>query len=123
MVWGIQTLRGPVNVWLIDAHKWGYTSIPHGSMILLLGIALLPFIPGDWRLSVVLMGIITQVIGLFVPHKYLDPSWMKWLKQEHGNIMPLLQREIDKMGFHEWNARIKTQKDLEEWIREITHKQ
>ena len=92
VVWGIQTLKGPVNVWLIDAHKWGYTSIPHGSMILLLGIALLPFIPGDWRLSVVLMGIITQVIGLFVPHKYLDPPWMKWLKQEQGNTMPLLQR-------------------------------
>jgi len=122
VAWGIRALRGEVNVWLVDAHKWGYVSSPYGLMMFFLGVALLPFTPDDWRLWVILIGVVIMVIGLFFPHRFLDPPWMQWLKQEHGAIMPLLQREIDKMGFHEWNRRIKTQKELEEWVQEVQHK-
>lgn len=122
IIWGFRTLRGGVNVLLIDTHEWGYYFIPLGLMMFFLGLAILPFVPEEWRLPCVLIGMALMLIGISIPHKFLYPPWMKWLKQTHGSIIPLLQEEIRKIGYYEWNRRIKTQNELEEWIQEVRQK-
>ena len=65
--------------------------------------------------------------GMSFVFAYLEPDWMspawyRWLKHEHGDILPYLAQEAHEMGRAEWLARVQTQEDLEQWVAEFRHK-
>lgn len=53
---------------------------------------------------------------------WLAPAWYRWLKREHGHILPLLAQEAQQLGRAEWLKRVQTQADMEKWIAEVRRK-
>ncbi len=49
----------------------------------------------------------------------LAPQWYRWLKREHGKILPLLAQEAHQLGRDEWLKRVQNQEDLENWVAEV----
>ena len=89
--------------------------------------ALLPFLPiskqdrGDLVISVLIPLLVANyVLAIWQPW-WLKPKWLRWLEQEHGDILELLREEVrkDRWG---WERRVRTQKDLEEWVAEVRRK-
>ena len=65
--------------------------------------------------------------GLAFVFAYLEPDWLapewyRWLKREHGNILPILAQEAHQLGRAEWLKRVQTQADLEAWVAEVRQK-
>jgi hypothetical protein len=58
------------------------------------------------------------VFAYFEP-SWLSPAWYRWLKQEHGDILPYLEQEANRLGRAAWLRRVRTQKDLETWVNEV----
>jgi hypothetical protein len=50
---------------------------------------------------------------------WLSPSWYRWLKREHDDILPDLAAEAHRLGCKEWLKRVRTQEDLEQWVEEF----
>lgn len=120
---GLHRYKGPINVWYIaygivtvDAN---YLGIPGGISLILLALATLPIVSDKWGMPIVFLAIAVTVFGLIFAKRLLKPAWLRWLEQEHGAILPVLQIEIQKMGPENWNRRINTQEDLAEWIKEV----
>lgn len=67
------------------------------------------------------IGIIGIIFSLFPP-PFLKPAWFRWLEREHGDIMPLLQEEVQMMGERNWDNQMQTQEDLEVWVAEVRRK-
>jgi hypothetical protein len=61
------------------------------------------------------------VIAYFEPD-WMSPEWYRWLKREHGDIMPYLVLDAHEMGRQEWMRRVQTQVGLEEWAAEVRRK-
>ena len=120
---GIYRYKGPINVWYIaygivtvDAN---YLGIPIGISLILLALATTPIMLEGWRMPIVVLAIAVSILGLLFAKRILKPVWLRWLEQEHGAILPMLRIEIQEMGPENWNRRINTQAELEEWIKEI----
>lgn len=67
------------------------------------------------------------IFGLGFLLAYLEPDWMsptwyRWLKREHIDILPYLAQEAHQLGREEWLSRVKTQADLEQWVAEVRRK-
>ena len=101
-----------------------YLGIPAGiSLLLMACMPLLPSVESRRHLScaasvVMLGGSILAVIRT----SFLVPEWLKWLEQEHASITPLLIQEGREMGVLNWQARVWTRRDLEEWVEEVRRK-
>jgi hypothetical protein len=52
----------------------------------------------------------------------LTPQWLLWLEEYHAGILNLLKKEAQLMGGREWEARVRTQADLETWVAEVRRK-
>jgi len=52
----------------------------------------------------------------------MKPRWVRWLEREHGKIIPLPRNAIQEMDYHNWDQRINTQQDLEQWVEEVWRK-
>ncbi len=52
----------------------------------------------------------------------MKPKWLKWLEQEHGDILRLLKEEANKMPYPEWDNQVETQEGLENWVAEVRKK-
>lgn len=119
---GIYRLKGPISVWYLG--RGVYTSaftnlaIPFGCVMLLWSLGSSPLIPDEWKLDLFIAGAVGGFLSIFLVG-FLKPAWLRWLEREHGKILPLLRNEIHEMGYHNWDQRINTQQDLEEWIAEI----
>jgi hypothetical protein len=50
---------------------------------------------------------------------WLSPTWYRWLKKEHGDILPDLAAEARRLGRKEWMKRVRTQEDLERWVEDF----
>jgi hypothetical protein len=50
---------------------------------------------------------------------WLSPTWYRWLKNEHGDILPLLAQEAQRLGRQEWLERVKTHEDLKQWVEDF----
>jgi hypothetical protein len=61
------------------------------------------------------------VLAYFEPD-WLSPAWYRWLKKEHGDILPYLAEEAHQLGREEWLKRVQTQEDLERWAETVRHK-
>jgi hypothetical protein len=53
---------------------------------------------------------------------WMSPDWFRWLKQEHGDILNLLEREADELGREKWFPMVETQEGLETWVAEVRRK-
>jgi hypothetical protein len=60
-------------------------------------------------------------LAYFEPN-WLSPTWYRWLKKEHGDILPYLAEEAHQLGREEWLKQVQTQEDLERWAKEVRHK-
>ncbi len=120
---GIHRYKGPISVWCIAygsaTVSYSYLGIPIGVSLILLALATLPIVSDKWGMPIVFLSIAACILGLIFAKRLLTPPWLRWLEEEHGTILPMLQREIQKMGPENWNRRINTQAELEEWIHEV----
>lgn len=101
-----------------------YGSPPWGITFLIFAIAAIPQ-SKDISLAIIYMGggfLLLGVIFAGLQPSFLKPLWLKWLEREHGEIMPLLREEADRMGLNVWNERMQTQVDLEDWVAEVRRK-
>ena len=64
---------------------------------------------------------LSYIFAYFEPN-WLSPEWYRWLKEEHGDILPYLAEEAHQMGREEWLKRVETQEDLEQWVAEVRRK-
>ena len=54
--------------------------------------------------------------------EWLAPTWYRWLKREHGDILPYLEQEANSLGRAAWLKRVQTQEGLEEWVADVRRK-
>ena len=104
-----------------------YASIPAGFLYLCAGILFaLPIAPvtrGDLALYLLTpLMIITIVLATWHP-RWLKPKWLRWLEENHGSILHLLREDAKNMGKLEWDRQVRTQKELEDWVADVLHKQ
>jgi len=52
----------------------------------------------------------------------MAPDWYRWVKKEHGDILPYLVRDAYELGREAWMERVRTQEGLEEWATEVRRK-
>jgi NhaP-type Na+/H+ and K+/H+ antiporter len=101
-----------------------YIGIPGSITFFLLALAaLMPDLEDRQRLfdlSIILL-IVAIVIALWRP-RWLLPKWLRWLQAHHKDILPLLKQEAQAMPDREWNKRVETQEDLEQWVAEVRRK-
>lgn len=120
---GLYRLKGPVSVTYLAygsmAKGVNYLAFPFSLTLLLWGLGLLPIIPNESKMVVLMIGVIAPILLAFPALKYLKPKWLQWLEQNHKDIIPILQIEIQKMGPDAWDKQINTKEELESWVHEI----
>jgi hypothetical protein len=94
-----------------------YMSIPLGISSIFLGLAVAPFFTDD--IQIILLGFsqLFFVFGLVFSWKLFEPIWVKWLKDNHSDLIPYLQMDVRDNGWHYNNLQ-----ELEEWVRQIRHR-
>ncbi len=50
---------------------------------------------------------------------WLKPPWGRWLEREYGYGLHILLEEARAMGRWQWEARVRTQKEMESWVQEV----
>jgi hypothetical protein len=65
--------------------------------------------------------IATVIIVLWRP-RWLLPGWLRWLEDNHQDILPLLKEDAQKMPGREWSKRVSTREGLESWVAEVRRK-
>lgn len=58
----------------------------------------------------------------YIEPGWMSPAWYRWLKKEHGAILPMLIEDAEQMGRAAWLKQTKTQQGLEQWVAEVRHK-
>jgi hypothetical protein len=53
---------------------------------------------------------------------WILPVWYRSLKEDHGDIIPILREEAQAMGRRRFQERVATQEGLEQWIAEVRQK-
>lgn len=133
--YGIRLRMGCHKAWYMTrwVRPWSniYMYIPLGIMCLAWGIAgiFALLFPGEIiyvvNRIILGLGVIMIIIGMIMPFVYSDhlkPSWLRWLEQEHGDILSILRDEAKAMGYTRWENEARTQKDLELWVAEVRRK-
>ena len=67
------------------------------------------------------IGFVGILFGIFQP-KFLMPQWYRWLRTNHKDIMPLLRKDVTRIGYDVWQERTRTQAGLEAWVAEVRQK-
>jgi hypothetical protein len=87
----------------------------------------LPFLPiapekrGDLVGYILLPLLIAiYVLAIWQPW-WLKPAWLRWLEQEHGDIIELLWEDV-RQDRWAWERRVRTQAQLEAWVAEVRRK-
>jgi hypothetical protein len=94
-----------------------YTFFPGGIGFLMLAIALL--VPNDavMRKMVTYTGVLGMLSALALmlwQPRWLKPQWLRWLEDNYPHLLHTLLEEA-RQGGKAWEARVKTQEDLERW--------
>jgi hypothetical protein len=130
---GIWTRLGKNRAWYLVPNyyvllpKSGHYALPIiGLMLIVLGISLLmpkpELVRRVWAVGVFPLGIIAVLVVVFQP-KWLKPKWVRWLEENHGDILDLLIEEARKTPkWTDWAKQVSTQKGLEEWVAEVRRK-
>ncbi len=72
-----------------------------------------------WAVGVFPLGIIAVLVVVFQP-KWLKPKWVRWLEDNHGDILEMLIEEGRRTP--NWSKRVNTQEGLEAWVTEVRRK-
>lgn len=130
---GVWTRLGKNRGWYLIPNyyvllpKGGHYATPIiGSMLIATGISLLMPRPELVRMmlayTVFPLMIMSLLVVVFQP-KWFKPRWVRWLEENHGDILDLLIHEARKTpNWREWSRRISTQEGLESWVEEVRHK-
>jgi hypothetical protein len=121
-IWKTWFATKRIPVLLPTSYYFGY--IPFGLM--LLSIAFASLFEPETRLIlfdclVPLFLVSSIVLSIWQPW-WVQPVWYRWLKEHHGNIIPILREEVQAMGGWEWQRRVSTQEGLEQWVAEVRQK-
>ena len=59
----------------------------------------------------------SMILAIWQP-KWLKPHWLRWLEEEHADVIHLLREDVhqDRWG---WQRRVKTQAQMEAWVAEV----
>lgn len=97
-------------------------TIALGFLVGLIGLSL-PSLDPDGNLVLIAFGLwgMSFVLAYFEP-AWLSPAWYRWLKREHGDIMPYLAVDAHEMGRQAWLQRVETQAGLADWVEEVRRK-
>ncbi len=107
--------------------KGGHYALPvTGLMFIMLGISLLMPEPElarrVWAVAVFPLAIVAVLVVIFQP-RWLKPGWVRWLEENHGDILELLIEEARKTPkWADWAERVSTQAGLEAWVAEVRRK-
>ena len=99
-----------------------YASLPGGVACLFWAIMGIIPLPELWANTLGFLGMGFGLLGLlfnFVQPAFLTPHWYRWLKSQHGDIMPWLRQDMESMGYSEWKERTKTITELEDWAIDV----
>jgi hypothetical protein len=66
---------------------------------------------------------VLPVVFLIWQPKWLKPHWLQWLEDNYGHVLDDMLAEARRMGQWNWEARVKTQANLEYWADTIAQKQ
>jgi len=94
-----------------------YLSIPGGIAFILLGVAIHPSIPPLFQTILIYTAFFVVIISFFVAWHFFKPTWVKWIENNHQEVIPYLQLEIRDEGW-----QVTNQQELEGWITEIRYK-
>jgi hypothetical protein len=121
-IWKTWFATKRIPVLLPTSYYFGY--IPFGLM--LLSIAFASLFEPETRLIlfdclVPLFLVSSIVLSIWQPW-WIQPVWYRWLKEHHGNSIPILREEVQAMGGWKWQRRVSTQEGLKQWVAEVRQK-
>lgn len=106
------------------SRKGIYGEIPISIAIILFAISTFSSLKDSaaiLRFSSFVFGMGGILLNLFTP-SLLKPPWLRWLEQEHRDILHLLRKDAREKGFRVWAEQVKTQEELEFWTNEVRQK-
>lgn len=65
--------------------------------------------------------LLSIIFATIQPH-WLKPQWLQWIETNHEQFLRLLWEDARKRGRWEWERQVRTQRGLEEWVKEVRHK-
>lgn len=104
---------------------WFYLSIPLSIVFFTWGLVMLiPDLETRGKLFeyVFYFGFVPSIVLAILRPRWLIPAWLRWLEDNHGDIIDLLRDEARQMGGREWDRQVSTQKGLEQWVAEVRRK-
>jgi hypothetical protein len=87
-------------------------------------LPLLPIAPeqrGDLVVYILLPLLIAIYVLAILQPWWLKPAWLRWIEQEHGDVIELLWEEV-RNDWWAWERQVRTQAQLEAWVAEVRHK-
>lgn len=60
---------------------------------------------------------VTVILVVIFQPTWLRPAWVRWLEENHGDILEILLTEGRKTP--NWGKRVSTQEGLEAWVEEV----
>lgn len=88
-------------------------------------LAILPLFPKEVRSDLVTFLYGPLFISIFIfaiwQPRWLKPAWLRWMEDNHKDIIEILWEEVRKEG-HSWERRVRTQEQLEAWVAEVRRK-
>ena len=99
-----------------------YASIPMGIMAIIWAFAFGLIVTDEVGLVLTYISLAFGFLGMvfnFIQPKFLTPQWYRWLKENHGDIMPWLRQDVESMGYSEWKKRTQTVAELEDWAIDV----
>ncbi len=104
---------------------WG----PPGAIILILmGIGvILPTLEMRQRvMSIAILCFPFTFIFLLWQPRFLTPAWLNWLRDNHGDVLPLLEKEAEiyykDRTIKNWENQVATPEGLEAWVLDVRKK-
>ena len=91
-----------------------YTAIPFGLSLILISCATLPVLSTTGQMIFFSVGLFVMILGLIVSWRLFKPDWVRWVEENHNDILPYLALEIRDHGWH-----VTTQEELKEWIENL----
>jgi hypothetical protein len=108
--------------------RWIVYGIPFAGLMMLF-IAFLdyiaPFLPGYSGVLVFIVLGLGIFVTIFWQPEWMKPVWLRWLEQNHPELIPLLRDEVTSLrgqAIFEWIRKVKTQEGFEQWVEEMAHK-
>lgn len=126
-VWWLQMRLGRDKRWFVIpaapfVSRGIYFALPTFVMGFVIGLVSLLFSFIDPNADLVIVALLLWASGLILAYlepAWMSPAWYRWLKKEHGDILPDLAAEAHRLGRKEWLKRVGTQEGLKRWVEDF----